>query len=100
MDRKDLLGVPEFVLARIPQPENQPRDRFTLVTDQSVMGDVLKNARNGAVRRKMYVAGNSVAAENVQVGRVIVCLCLCLFCHVLYCVVLSRVVFICFYHPI
>lgn len=31
------------------------------------MGDVLKNARSGALRRAMYMAGNSVAVENVQV---------------------------------
>lgn len=32
------------------------------------MSDVIKNARSGALRRAMYIAGNSVAAENVQVG--------------------------------
>lgn len=55
------------MLSRIPQPEGQPLDRFTLLTDQSVMGDVLKNAHSASLRRAMYVAGNTVAAENVQV---------------------------------
>ncbi|CAN0027816.1 unnamed protein product, partial [Ectocarpus sp. 8 AP-2014] len=67
VNRKDLHGVPEFILSRIPQPEGQPADRFTLLTDQSLMSDVIKNARSGALRRAMYLAGNSVAAENVQV---------------------------------
>lgn len=67
--RKDLNGVPEFILSRIPQPEGQPAELFTLLTDQSLMGDVIKNARSGALRRAMYLAGNSVAAENVQVCR-------------------------------
>lgn len=67
VNRKDLEGVPEFILSRIPQPEGQPAELFTLLTDQSLMGDVIKNARSGALRRAMYLAGNSVAAENVQV---------------------------------
>ncbi|CAN0292007.1 unnamed protein product [Ascophyllum nodosum] len=67
VDRKDLQGVPDFLLARIPQPDQQPSHRFTLLTDQSVMADVLKNARSGSLRRAMYLAGNSVAAENVEV---------------------------------
>ncbi|CBJ26455.1 Mitochondrial intermediate peptidase (N-terminal) [Ectocarpus siliculosus] len=67
VNRKDLHGIPEFILSRIPQPEGQPADRFTLLTDQSLMSDVIKNARSGALRRAMYLAGNSVAAENVQV---------------------------------
>lgn len=68
MDKTELKGVPQFVLSRIPQPEGQPSDRFTLLTDQSVMGDVLKNAHSGALRRAMYLAGHSVARENVKVG--------------------------------
>lgn len=67
VNREDLNGVPEFILSRIPQPEGQPAELFTLLTDQSLMGDVIKNARSGALRRAMYLAGNSVAAENVQV---------------------------------
>ncbi|CAM9661404.1 unnamed protein product, partial [Laminaria digitata] len=67
VDKSELKGIPEFVLSRIPQPEGQPSDRFTLLTDQSLMGDVLKNAHSAALRRAMYVAGNTVAAENVQV---------------------------------
>lgn len=66
VNKKDLQGIPDYILSRIPQPSGQASDRFTLVTDQSVMGDVLKNARSGEARRAMYVAGHSVAAENVQ----------------------------------
>lgn len=65
--RNLLQGVPEYVLSRIPQPAGQPHDSFTLPTDQSVMTDVLKTAHNGQVRRAMFLAGSSVAAENVQV---------------------------------
>ena len=72
VDRKDLQGVPDFLLARIPQPDQQPSHRFTLLTDQSVMADVLKNARSGSLRRAMYLAGNSVAAENVEVWTLLV----------------------------
>eukprot|EP00904_Undaria_pinnatifida_P002944 jgi/Undpi1/12650/HiC_scaffold_6.g02318.m1 len=67
VDKTELKGVPQFVLSRIPQPEGQPSDRFTLLTDQSVMGDVLKNAHSGTLRRAMYLAGHSVARENVKV---------------------------------
>lgn len=55
------------MLSRIPQPRDQPGHLFTLVTDQSVVGDVLRSARSGAVRRAAYLTGNAVAQENVKV---------------------------------
>jgi len=59
-------------LAKIPQPDGQPKGLFTLPTHNHVSSTILKFVQDGAIRRAMYIAANTCTRENVEVLELLV----------------------------